>query len=274
MKKCWLNEKFIILTGASSGLGKNIAQMLINKHNCTVLGIARSEDKLNKFKLDLNEKSNKFIPYVMDVGIKDNWKNLCNYLNKNNTIPDVLINCAGILPKFKKAELYTSEEVQNVLNTNFLSVTYSVEHVLPLIKKSPTPAIVNISSSSSLMTVIGTSVYSASKSALKSYTESLCLENKDVYVGLIIPGFIKTDIMRNQNLNEKEGKLINAISTDCNKATKKIVKYIEKRKKRKSIGLDAKLMNLGYKLCPNLSMKLVSKILKSFKLTLFEDVFN
>lgn len=271
MRKKWFDGKTVILTGASSGIGKLIATTLIKKHNCKVIGIGRSEQKLKIAESELGEN---FIPYKSDVSIKENWKALSDYLGEKNIQPDILINNAGIMPKFKRAETLTSDDVASVINTNFMSVVYSVEYILPIIRRSDTPAIINISSAAALITICGMSSYSASKSALKSYTEALWLENrKKMYVGLIMPGFIKTDIMRSQNLNEKEKKIVDAFSMDSSKAVKKIMRAISKKKPRKIMGADAKSMNFFCKFFPKSTMKTLTALFKKVKFTLFDEVF-
>lgn len=271
MRKKWFDDKTIILTGASSGIGKLLATTFIKQHNCKVVGIGRNLQKLNDVKTELGDN---FIIYQSDVSVKENWKGLASYLSENGIQPDILINNAGIMPKFKRADKLSSEDVASVINTNFMSTVYSVEYILPMIKRSDTPAIVNISSAAALLTVCGMGSYCASKSALKSYTEALWVENhKKMYVGLIMPGFIKTDIMRSQNLNEKERKIVNFFSMDANKAVNKIINTISRKKPRKIMGFDARSMNFLYKRFPKMTMKMLTSLFKKIKFTLFEDVF-
>lgn len=67
----------------------------------------------------------------------------------------------------------------------------------------------NVSSAAALASIVGTSGYSASKSALKAYTEILAEELRGkAYVGLVMPGFARTDIMRSQNTSFDEDKLV------------------------------------------------------------------
>lgn len=271
MRKKWFNEKTVILTGASSGLGKLIATRLIKENNCNVVGIGRNVQKLDAVKAELGEN---FTPYQMDVSIKENWKTLADYLAQNGIQPDIMINNAGIMPKFKRVDKLSSDDVAAVMDTNFMSAVYSVEYILPMIKRSETPAIINVSSAAALLTVCGMGSYCASKSALKSYTEALWVENrKNMYVGLIMPGFIRTDIMRSQNLNDKERKIVNFFSMDINKAVNKIMKTISKKKPRKIMGFDARSMNFFYKRFPKATMKMLMSLFRKVKFTLFEDVF-
>ena len=271
MRKFWYFDKIVIVTGASSGFGKLICEHLVNNCGCKVYGIARRESNLQLLKEQLGEN---FDYFAMDVSIEQNWIDLAKKLNENNIFPDVLINNAGILPKFKKFENIDGETFTSVLNTNFYASVFSVKHLLPILKKSSSPAIINVASSASLATVIGTSAYSASKSALKSFTECVMLENKEVYVAIVCPGFAKTEIFRSQNSGIEGNSLFNLVCSDPKKSVKKMLKKIARKKPRIIIGFDAHLMNLGYKLFPVTTNRLIAWVLKRAKLELFDEVFN
>ena len=265
----------MVITGASSGIGKTLAHMLITKHNCHVIGVGRSEQKMLEFAKVLGDKSSNFEYQLFDVGVEDNWIKFADYLKDKR--PDILINNAGILPPFAKFDNQLDDEnlcknVRSVMDTNFMSVVYSCAYVLPLIEKSDTPALINISSSAGLCALPGISIYSASKGAVKNFTESMMFE-KNYYVGLVCPGFTKTNIFRNQK-HTTNNKLINWISTDVDKMVNKIYKGIVRKKKRIVCGLDARFMDFMYRLVRTHGIGFCTKILKSSKIELFEDVFN
>lgn len=274
MKNNWLNNKTVIITGASSGIGRGIAIKLIKEYNCTVLGIARSKEKMERLSAELGTDSEKFSYCLFDVSSKENWKNYRLYLEKKGIKPDILINNAGILPEFKKAENTSAEEIEGTMNINFYGAVYSVKELLSLILKSSTPAVVNIDSSAALMPLAGTAAYSASKAALKAFTEAIREELRGrCYVGLICPGFTKTDIFRSQNLTEKrEEKIIRIISTSCDYAVKRIVKSIAKKRELTVIGTDAQFMKLMGKIMPVKGGKMISAILKKSGFKLFNGL--
>lgn len=277
MKKCWLNNKTILLTGASSGIGRELTKTLIEKNNCRVIGVGRSEEKMMSLSESLGNLSSNFSYKLFDVGVEDNWKKLSKELQDESI--DIIINNAGILPSFANFDNFCKNEcresvesgVCKVMNTNFMSAVYSVAYLSPIIEKSETPAIINIDSSAGLCALPGITIYSASKGALKNFTESLCCERK-YYIGLVCPGFTKTDIFRSQK-NSTENKLINFISTKVEKMNKKIYNGIRKRKKRMVFGMDAKTMDRLYRFMPKTSLKLFTTILKKANIELFKDVF-
>jgi 3-oxoacyl-[acyl-carrier protein] reductase len=67
MNRNWMDGKTVVVTGASGGMGKGIAMKLINEHNCTVIGIARSEEKMKKVVDELGENASRFSYKLFDV---------------------------------------------------------------------------------------------------------------------------------------------------------------------------------------------------------------
>ena len=184
-----------------------------------------------------------------------------------------MINNAGILPPFKSADKFSIDEIKNTFDINFFSCIYAINYLRPILSQSHTPAIINISSSAALCPLVGCSVYSATKSALKNYTEALRSEcHKDMYIGLICPGLVKTNIFRNQT--RKKNSIVDKISMNSTTAGKKIVRSIKRRKRRTVIGIDAKFMDILYRLFPRSSTQFIKSILKASKLDLFNDIFN
>ena len=277
MSSCWLQGKTVVVTGASGGMGAGIAATLLKKHGCTVIGIARNEKKILNFIDELGEENAKRFSYrLFDVSVRENWESFAKELEEENIAVDVLINNAGILPKFKRFDRYSYEEIERAMNINFYSCIYSVKTMLPILQKSSSPAIINIDSSAALMTLAGTSMYSASKAALKSFTEALRLEFAGkIYVGMVCPGFTKTDIFSGQGDVGKgrASKIIEMISTDCDKMVKMIMFGIERKMPMQVRGMDAHAMSICNRLLPVAGSKLYSTIMKAAKVDIFDEVF-
>lgn len=276
MNKCWFDYKTVILSGASSGIGKGIAERLIKDHGCKVIGIARNEKRLLRFKEELGNKGGNFTYYTFDVSQEEKWQELADTLIRDNIQPDILINNAGILPKFDKFVNYTIDEIKKAMEINFFSCVYSMQALMPLILKSDSAAIVNVASSAALCSLAGTSVYSASKAALKGFTEAMREEHRDnCYIALICPGFTKTDIFRNQTKSsDKAQKAMDLISTDCDKMVDYIIKGIWKKREKMVLGMDAHFMDKGYKLLGTTCSKVSSKVMKISGLDMFRSIFE
>ncbi len=274
MKKNYLYNKTVIITGASGGLGFAIAKILIEKYNCNIIGIARNQQKMLKSLESLGNKKNNFSYYLFDVSKKENWQDFYGELKNKNIKIDVLINNAGFMLPFERFDLYSNKEIEEIIQTNFMANIYSIRTLLPLIKQSSSPAIVNICSAAGLCAVVGQSMYSATKHAMHGLTECLIQEYKgQIYFGGVYPGFIKTDILNRQNIDEKSKKLIDKFMMPLDKASKKIVKAISKKKRKYVMGFDGKFMGCFGRIFPKITISTITKVLKASKLDIFNNTF-
>ncbi|MGN0798249.1 MAG: SDR family NAD(P)-dependent oxidoreductase [Christensenellales bacterium] len=276
----WILNKTVIVTGASSGIGQNICCVLAKKYNCKIIGIARNIEKLRATGKLIKNINGEFTPYQLDVSSENGWIELKNYLENNNIQIDVLINCAGTMPPFECGKDIEKETFERIFAVNFFSATYAVRQLFPLIIKSKTPAILNISSISGLGVFPGTSAYSASKSALKTYSEILHSELKGkVFVSTVLPGFVKTNLFSSKDnvkdvICEQDKSFVNKFSMPAEKMAKKIVKVLARKKSRAIIGIDAKLINFLSKIMPQKTGNLLMKIMKKSGLKSFADIFE
>ncbi len=277
MSNCWYDNKTVILTGASSGIGKDITEKLIKEHGCKVIGIARNEERLINLKSSLGSKGDRFTYYTFDVSVKENWEDFSETVKNENLKPDILINNAGILPKFDRFLNYTVEELDKAMHINFYSCLYSMNALMPVILQSDSAAVINIASSAALCSLAGTSVYSASKAALKSLTDAVREEyRKDCYIGLVCPGFTKTNIFRNQGspVGSKAQKAMDFISTDCERMCRLILRGMKNKRADMVFGVDAHLMSVGNKALGTVCSHAASAVMKASKLDLFAKVFR
>ncbi len=273
--KNWLKDEWIILSGASSGIGRELTKIFINRYGAKVFGIGRNEEKMLSLKAELGEFSERFAYALFDVSQRDAWQQFKNRLQSQEITPRLLINNAGAFPTFNTALRTKPETFERITQTNYFSIVYAVNEIAPLLTGNGKnkPAIVNIASSAALCTVVGTAAYSASKAAVKSYTEALALEEKGKkYVGLICPGTTATDLFQSDE-NTKNSAL-NWIAMPANKMAKKIAKKILKKKRRAVVGWDAKLMNLTTKLMPVKGLFIIRSVMKASKSKVFTEVFD
>ncbi|MFQ9514996.1 MAG: SDR family NAD(P)-dependent oxidoreductase [Eubacterium sp.] len=268
----WIYGKTVLITGASSGIGRALTVKLIKEYNCKVIGIGQSEHKMMSIKDELSYQADLFQYKVFDVSNVENWEQLAWQLKEGKTIVDILINNAGILLPFDKSTNYREEQVQQCMNVNFHACRYAVNAMLPILRRSTMPAVINISSSDALAPIIGTSIYSASKAALKAYTECLIGElGREMYIGYVCPGFVKTDIFRNQYFIS-DSRFIRMISSSADKMASKIIKKMIKQKARMIIGKDAKFMNFTAKFFPVMGLKFYELIIKHSNIRMFENI--
>ena len=177
----------VFISGASRGLGKNIA-LHFAKKNFNVVGTSRNE-------FEFEEKLDNFFPIKLDVTSRENIKDCYELLNDKKLLPDILINNAGITSD-KLFLRMKDDDWDNVINTN-LNGVYNLSKVfIKNMVKNRNGRIINISSISGLMGNPGQVNYSSSKSALSGFTKSLAKElgSRNITVNCVAPGYIDTDM--------------------------------------------------------------------------------
>lgn len=274
--KNYLYDSNVIITGSSSGFGLELTKILIEKYNCNVLGIARREEKLIKQKTALKEFSHHFSYLVADVSKLEDWRKLREYLADKNY--NIIINNAGTMLPFLRAQDISIEDIKRVFDTNFFSTVFCINILHDYFLKQKNPAIINISSAASVFSVPGQSAYTASKSALSAYSKILHSENKKIFVGTYLPGFTLTNIFTQSDFDkkvfdEKSIKIVKHFCTPLNKMANKIVRNIERKRAYKVIGKDAKLLRFLGKIAPVRSSKILNWLFNHVNISCFED-FN
>ncbi len=270
----WLQDNYVILTGASGGIGRELTKRLIRKYGAKVIGIGRSEEKMRSLQAELSDCPDVFSYRCFDVSDRKAWQIFSKELQESGVRPVLLVNNAGAFPMLRKALCSPTDIFHRTMQNNFFSAVYAVDAISPLLladkKKS---GIVNVCSSAALCTVVGTAPYTASKSAMKGYTEALQLEEKGKrYVGVIYPGTTATDLFRgDENVrNSAMGK----IASSPKKMAKKMAKRIYRRKKRSVLGWDAKFMCFAAKLMPVKGPAIIRKVMKLSKSVAFKNIFD
>ena len=268
MKNEWIRGKTVVIVGASAGVGKHLAFNLILKYNCKILAISNEENEMESYYNKLGEYASNMEYYIFDAQDEKNWVSFAENLKQNDTNIDALINCVGELPKFSSFENYTQKDLVRYMNINFYSSVFAIRHLLPFLKKSSRPAIVNMSCLASSLSVGGTSIYSASKSALKSYTEVLADElDQKFYIGLVLLGVVSSDFYKNQEQNISK-KLLSKATTPLS-ASNSIIKGILRKKRRIVVGIDANIYYHSSRLFPNLTHNFIKARIKRKNLKLY-----
>lgn len=191
----------ILVTGASRGIGREIAKNLAKQGNIVIANYNNSEEQAK----NLLEESENIHIYKADVSKRNEVKQMIEYiLNKFKKI-DVLINNAGI-SSYKMFTDITDEDWSNIMNTNLYSAFCVTQEVLPNMIHNKNGSIINISSIWGLVGSSCETAYSVSKAGIDAMTKSLAKElgPSNIRINSIAPGIIDTDM--NKKLTEKEIK--------------------------------------------------------------------
>lgn len=193
----------IVITGASKGIGYQLAKLFANNENNTVIAIARSENLLKDLKNECirQDLRSKLKTIVFDLeNPKDTRNKLKDEILKHVNSVDILINNAGLLisKPFANTDI---EEIQKMFNINLISHAILIQDLIPLLKESKLSHIVNISSMGGYQgssKFPGLAFYSASKAALANLTECLAEEfkNDHIKVNCLALGAVNTEMLK------------------------------------------------------------------------------
>ena len=265
MTKKWLYGRNVVLTGCSTGMGKEVLLLLVKKYGCNVMGVARNKAKLDELKVELGDK---FSYRRFNISDLQAWKDFAVELEEMGFMTDILINNAGMIQPFSQYNDLSDDQIKKVVDTNLMSVVYACKAMLPTIKKSKYGYICNVASASAILPVGGESIYSATKGGVWALTECLAQELKGFGIGVscVMPGPVKTDIYkaREGESGPKADSLVESIGITAKTAGKRIVKAIRKRKVRVVTDAVARLMDFGMRVCPALTCKATGSLIKKF----------
>ena len=183
--------KTALVTGASRGIGKAIAEKL-KADNYKVLGTATSVSGLDT--LDTNGIQG----YMLDLNSKDSIDSFWSQLESDNKTISVLVNNAGITRDNIILRM-SDEEWSDIMNVHLYGTFQLSKRALKMMLKNKWGRIINISSASASIGNRGQSNYAAAKAGVEAFTKSLAKEvgRRDITINAIAPGFISTDMTEN-----------------------------------------------------------------------------
>jgi len=217
-------SKVVMITGASSGIGKGIALEIASRGAHLGL-LARREDLLNVIIGEAKARNVKAVAASADVRDVKAVREAADHFRRELGPIDILIANAGIGTADHATRL-TPEHAEKVIGINVLGAVNSVGAVLPEMVERKQGRLVAISSLAAYRGLAKSAAYCASKAGLTAYFESLRIDLRHTGVGVTIihPGFIKTDLT-----SGREAKMPYLMELDT--GVKKIVSAIEKEKK-------------------------------------------
>lgn len=190
-----LAGKTIVITGASDGIGREIALNLANK-GVRVILLARDEQKLQTVQSEIHAQQGQAEYIVCDLAQIERVRAATAEIVER--FPDVsgLVNNAGVWQKLGQLDEISDEVIEAVLQTNLRGLILLTKYLLPTLKQATEAAILNVSSRSGHSAQPGQSVYTASKWGVRGFTEVLHTDLADtsVRVGGIYQGGTNTSM--------------------------------------------------------------------------------
>lgn len=254
-----LKNKTILVTGAGSGIGKELALTLLKK-DAKVIAVDLRAESLDLLKDEVADDKN-LTTHHLDISDKAAVEKLPAEVGEI----DGVINNAGIIQSFVRVNDLDYDAIEKVMNVNFFGTLYMTKAFLPDLSKRPEACIVNVSSMGGFLPVPGQSVYGASKAAVKLFTEGLYSELLDtnVHVSVVFPGATATNITKNSGVEIPTTGGSDYKTLPASEAARLIIEGIENNKPQIFLGSDCKTMNFLYRLSPIYAIKLIAKQMKT-----------
>jgi len=189
-----MKNSIVLVTGASSGIGKSIAELFL-ENGYAVYGTSR------KSKYASHPNSDGIVLLPMDVENISSIDKAVDYIIEREDKIDILINCAGF-GIAGSIEAVPIEKCKKQFDVNFFGVVNVIQRILPIFRENKSGHIINIGSVAGYIPIPFQSMYSASKFALESLSETLCMELKkfNIKVSLVEPGDTKTNFTSSREL--------------------------------------------------------------------------
>jgi len=265
-----MENKVVIITGGSSGIGKACAESF-GRAGAKIVITGRNRENLSEVSNELEKSGIDVLSIVADsANEQDNKRMIEETLARFGKI-DVLINNAGITMRsqFNEVDLNVFKKVMDI---NFYGTVYATKYALPHILKSK-GSVVGISSIAGHRGLPERTAYSSSKFAMQGFLESLRTEllKKEVHVLAACPGFTTSNI-RNRALT-KDGSVQGESPRDEDKmmsaeeVAEAILKAVKHRKRDLVLTTQGKFTVMMNKLLPGLMDKIVYKTLAKEKNT-------
>lgn len=188
-------DKCALITGATRGIGKQIAITLAKQGYNIALNYRKENEELENTKKEIEKIGVQVLAVKGDVANFENCENFVKQVIERFGQIDVLVNNAGItkdmlLMRMKK------EDFEQVIDTNLVGTFNVTKNIVPYMMKARSGRIINISSVVGISGNAGQTNYSASKAGIIGFTKSLAKEiaSRNILVNAVAPGFIETNM--------------------------------------------------------------------------------
>lgn len=248
-------KKIIVVTGASSGLGKEFIYQISKKEKVDeIWAIARNKEKLNDLKKDIDN----IVPISLDLSLKEDLEKYNEKLKKEEPNILILANCAGF-GIFDHSENISLDTKLNMIDLNVKAPVSMIDYSLPYMKKGA--KIMNIASCAAFQPIPYVNDYASTKAFLLSYSRALNKELKyrGIHVLAVTPFWTKTGFFDRAVIpNKKEVVIKYSVMYESHDVIKKAIKDLYNFKK--DVSVYGKLNNAQRLLTKLMPHKWVMKI--------------
>ena len=216
-------NKVVLITGASSGIGKQTA-IEFAKLGSNIILVARRKNKLEQVENELKQFNVNTLVCACDVSKKDQVEELSKIVLQKFDSIDILVNNAGFAIYGSVSDL-SIDEIESQMETNYFGMIYCVKNFLPLMLKKKSGHIVNVASVGASFSVPGVSSYCATKFAMLGFSEGLKHELYGTGVGLTVvsPIMVRTPLFEHPSFTNFS-KFSTGVSLSSETVAKTIIK--------------------------------------------------
>lgn len=259
-----LAGKVVLITGASSGLGEQMAYESARQGASLIL-CARRSDRLK----DVSDKCRELTQaevsyYLLDLANPENIEEISTQIARDHTKIDILVNNAGF-GLFELFSVIEQKTIEEMFQVNVLGLMAFTRNIMKNMGKNNKGHIINIASQGGKMATAKSTIYSATKAAVIAFSNALRLElvKKNIQVTTVNPGPIKTDFFDQADPTGNYLQSVEGISLDSVILSKKIVNAFGKKKREINAPFIMEVASKMYTLFPSigdiLSLSLFNK---------------
>lgn len=231
--------KIVMITGASSGIGRATAERLAGTGATLVLAARRETILQEVAKEWTNEYHVPVHVYVLDVSDKMMVQNICKQILQEVGTPDVLVNNAGLARGLDPYQEYTWEDLDEMIDTNIKGLMYVTKGILPAMVERNTGHIVNIGSTAGQFAYAGAAVYCATKAAVKMLSDGIRIDTvaTDIKVTTVMPGIVETPFseVRFKGDKKRAAQVYSGVEALTPEDIADVIEYVTTRPRRMQI---------------------------------------
>lgn len=187
-----IQDKVVLITGASSGIGEATARILAAQGARVLLG-ARRTDRLARLVAQINAEGGSAAARALDVTRRDDVQGFADHAREAFGRIDVIVNNAGVMPLSPLAALKV-DEWDRMIDVNIRGVLHGIAAVLPVMQAQGNGHVVNVSSIGGLYVVPTAAVYCATKYAVRAISDGLRQESDSIRVTCVYPGVVTSEL--------------------------------------------------------------------------------
>lgn len=263
MAKLNFKKRWVLVTGASSGLGRELAHFLAKNENANLIIASRRKEKLDDLKREIEEKYKTMVEVIRtDLNKADDIEDL---FTRSIAIGPIyaVINNAGVT-SYGKTDIDLIKTYEQIVDVNFKAAMILSLLFLPYFLEKGEGGILNISSQGAYFPIPYQNVYGAVKSALQNFTDALREENKKsgIFICSVALGGMSTEMFSGSGLDQIV-KADNVFMMDPQIAASKVMRSFKKGKGSSSPGFLNKLIHFWVRVLPRRAIiKIASFIYK------------